>query len=196
VLALGDTLAPGTYVVSFRVLSGDAHPISGGFRFSITGPDIDTTLSAEPDVTQPAALSFGASDDIAEPTLAAASSLALLEQTIRALFIALALMAIGLVVFQALIPLPGSLGIWLFELARRIAWFGMIAAVNYVQHCRARRISATPPLRCAANQYRHEPAVGNSRFPVLDDVDTSAKNTDEHWRVATGRQPRCYGSPG
>ena len=51
VLALGDTLVPGTYVVSFRVLSGDAHPISGGFRFSITGQDIDTNLSAEPDVT-------------------------------------------------------------------------------------------------------------------------------------------------
>lgn len=131
VLAIGDTLVPGTYVVSFRVLSGDAHPISGGFRFSISGPDIDSTLSAEPDVTQPTASSFGASGDIAEPTLADASSLVLLEQVSRAVFIALALMAIGFVVFQALIPLPESLDTWLFGLARRVAWFGIIAAVGY-----------------------------------------------------------------
>ena len=131
VLALGDTLVPGTYVVSFRVLSGDAHPISGGFRFSIAGPDVDTNLSAEPDVAQPVASSFGTSDDNAEPTLADASSLALLEQIIRAVFIALVLMAIGLVVFQALIPLPESLGIWLYGLARRVAWIGIIGAVGY-----------------------------------------------------------------
>ena len=131
VLALDKTLAPGSYVVSFRVLSGDAHPISGGFRFSIAGPDIDTNPGTEPDVIQPVASSFGASDDIAEPALVDASSLALLEQAIRAVFIALVLMTIGLVVFRALIPLPDSLGIWLYGLARRAAWLGIMAAVGY-----------------------------------------------------------------
>ena len=35
VLPVTASLDAGTYVVSFRVLSGDSHPISGGFRFSM-----------------------------------------------------------------------------------------------------------------------------------------------------------------
>ena len=131
VLALADKLLPGTYVVSFSVLSGDAHPINGGFRFGIAGPDNKENPGAAPDVIQSAAPSTGVSDDIAEPPLVDALLLALLEQVVRAVFIALVLIAVGLAIFQALIPLPESLGTWLFGLARRVAWFGIITAVGY-----------------------------------------------------------------
>ncbi len=37
-VALAPGLAPGTYTVTWRVVSADSHPVSGGFRFSIGHP--------------------------------------------------------------------------------------------------------------------------------------------------------------
>ncbi|NMO92885.1 copper resistance protein CopC [Actinomycetospora sp. TBRC 11914] len=49
-VALAPDLAPGTYTVTWRVVSADSHPVSGGFRFSVghPGPSAAPPPAADP----------------------------------------------------------------------------------------------------------------------------------------------------
>jgi copper transport protein len=42
VIGLPDRLPDGTYVLSWRVVSADSHPVAGGFSFSVGAPDAGT----------------------------------------------------------------------------------------------------------------------------------------------------------
>lgn len=129
VLPVAEPLDEGNYVVSFRVLSGDAHPINGGFRFSIvppTGQGQDATSQVTP---EPVAV------PVAESSAAAAVSdpmpSDIPEKVIRVAFMLVLLLAVGLVAFRLAIALPGSLDEWVVTLTRRTAYIGLSLAVAY-----------------------------------------------------------------
>lgn len=131
VLAIPIRLPSGAYVVSFRVLSGDAHPISGGFRFAIASPDTADDAGPKPEQAQPKPGPTESQGEATVPPNPQSSSLELAEQAVRAAFIALLMLGVGLAIFQALIPLPESLHDWLSGLVRRVGWIGIVAAVGY-----------------------------------------------------------------
>ena len=123
VLPISGTLQPGSYVVSYRVLSGDAHPISGGFRFQVV-----SRIGAE----APAPV------DTNEPTVAHApdnqedaSSVERLEHFVRVLFMGLLLLAVGSVIFRQVIPLPDELASWSRSLLRTTATAGLLVTAAY-----------------------------------------------------------------
>lgn len=48
-----DQIKPGTYMVSFRVVSADGHPIDGSTTFTITGGDADTNATDRDEAATP-----------------------------------------------------------------------------------------------------------------------------------------------
>lgn len=129
VLPVTAPLDAGTYVVSFRVLSGDSHPISGGFRFSMATPTVSAEDAAPNAGQQP----------VASPNPAPSTSPVVIdpmpsdvpEKTVRAAFMLALLLAAGLVIFRLSMPLPGSLDSWVVLLTRRIGGIGLALAVAY-----------------------------------------------------------------
>ena len=130
VLPITAPLKAGTYVVSFRVLSGDAHPISGGFRFAIAPPQSAPggESAAEP---LPAPMPTAVADTKPEPVEASTSTTELAQQSVRMVFIAMLLLAVGLVLFRLTIALPETLDTWVISLTRRTAIAGLLLAVVY-----------------------------------------------------------------
>jgi copper transport protein len=65
-VALRPTLADGTYTATYRVISADSHPVSGGFTFSVGtgGPapakDVSDLLAADGDAGEVTQVAFGA----------------------------------------------------------------------------------------------------------------------------------------
>lgn len=77
--ALPTQLPKGTYVVSYRVVSADSHPISGQVRFTVTvgatpSPTPSATSSASPLATASQAAIPPGSDDSAASTAAASTA--------------------------------------------------------------------------------------------------------------------------
>ena len=130
VLPVTATLGAGTYVVSFRVLSGDAHAISGGFRFTMAPPEAAPEGES---AAEPLAAPLLAADlpTVPESIEADNSPIELAEKTIRIVFIATLLLAVGLVLFRLTITLTGSLDVWAVSLMRRTAGVGLLLAVGY-----------------------------------------------------------------
>lgn len=130
VLPVTAPLQAGTYVVSFRVLAGDAHPISGGFRFTMAAseeaPAVESAAEPLPVPVLPA-------DSYTEPESIEASNspIEFAQKTIRMVFIGALLLAVGLVLFRLTIALPDSLETWVATLTRRIAFAGLMLAVVY-----------------------------------------------------------------
>lgn len=129
VLPVTAPLAAGAHVVSFRVLSGDSHPISGGFRFSMAPPAVSAD-DAAPKTGKQAVVSA----DSGPPT-----SMAVFdpmpsdtpEKTVRAVFMLALLLAAGLVIFRLTIPLPESLDNWVVLWTRRMGGIGISLAIAY-----------------------------------------------------------------
>lgn len=128
ILPVTAPLGAGQYLVSFRVLSGDSHPISGGFRFSVAPAPTEAAASAPATVPdRPIALPDSAAMTATED----ASSLATLEQIVRFAFMATLLLAAGLVLFRLLIALPDELDAWIVSLIRKTSYAGLLLVVAY-----------------------------------------------------------------
>lgn len=131
VLAIPQILKPGEYSVSFSVLSGDAHSSTGNFRFSIAAPEIagsaqveviDETTEAESRPANPAGPEVGATESV---------SIGSFEQITRAVFVMTLLLAVGLVLFRALVSLPGVLDEWVIRHIRVAGSVGLGVTVVY-----------------------------------------------------------------
>lgn len=131
ILAIPEQLAPGGYEVSFSVLSGDAHSITGNFRFSIAAPDSAGLAQVEAikEISQtssrpvkPARPEEGATESV---------SLSSFEQIVRLVFVMTLLFAVGLVLFRALVPLPSVLDDWAIRRIRVIGSVGLGVTVVY-----------------------------------------------------------------
>ena len=131
VLAIPQILEPGEYAVSFSVLSGDAHSSTGNFRFSIAVPKTAGSAQVEVvgEITQidsrpasPAESEDGATEIV---------SLGSFEQITRAVFVMTLLLAVGLILFRALVPLPDVLDDWIIRRVRVIGSVGLGVTVVY-----------------------------------------------------------------
>ena len=131
VLPVTAPLKAGTYVVSFRVLSGDAHPISGGFRFAIAPPQSAPGGESAAEPLQ-APMPTSVADTKPDPVEAGTSTTELAQQSVRMVFIATLLLAAGLVLFRLTIVLPDALETWVATLTRRTAIAGLLLAVGYI----------------------------------------------------------------
>lgn len=128
ILPVTAPLGAGQYLVSFRVLSGDSHPISGGFRFSVAPAPTEAAASAPATVPdRPIALPDSAAMTATED----ASSLATLEQIVRFAFMVTLLLAAGLILFRLLFALPDELDAWIVSLIRKTSYAGLLLVVTY-----------------------------------------------------------------
>lgn len=109
VLALtpGAALADGTYVVAWRVISADGHPISGGFRFSVGAPSAQVVDAPD-------------TEDRSDPALTA---LRIALEGLRYLGL---LTLLGLVTFRLLVDRDGAVD----PIVRRFRMAGTVAAVT------------------------------------------------------------------
>jgi len=107
-LPLGDTLTDGTYVISYRVISADTHPVGGSFAFAIGGP-----------------VAAGASH------VAASTSSAWVLPTVlnRVLLYSSVLIAVGSALLLLLLEWPGTSG---GRVRRQGRLFAIVAAVSFV----------------------------------------------------------------
>ena len=133
ILPLSGTLQPGSYVVSYRVLSGDAHAIIGDFRFQLAA-----LVEAEREPGGEAVVDFPIPSVVVEPATNTAPgigdstlSVQLLEQTVRVIFIGLLLLTVGSVIFWQVVPVPDELATWIQSLARTTATAGLLVTVTY-----------------------------------------------------------------
>lgn len=122
-------LNAGTYVVSFRVLAGDSHPISGGFRFSMASPAIAVEDPAPRAAPEPVASERP--EPLTSPAVSDPMPSDTPEQTVRAMFMLALLLAAGLVIFRLAIPLPDSLDSWVLLSTRRVGGIGLALAIAY-----------------------------------------------------------------
>ena len=129
VLPVTAPLTDGTHVVSFRVLSGDAHPISGGFRFTLTLPSTLSQADAPEAGSTPIAKPVTSAPSI--PAAADPMPSDLGEKALRVAFIATLLLAVGLVLFRLTIALPEPLEAWVVTLTRRAGSIGLVVVVAY-----------------------------------------------------------------
>ena len=131
-LAIPQPLAPGGYGVRFSVLSGDAHSITGDFRFSIAAPMF--AEQAETEVTSDVLQTDSQLAKPAEPEEDSAKyiSLGSFEQIARAGFIVTLLLGVGLVLFRVSVPLPEALDSWVVTRIRVVGSVGLGAAVVYL----------------------------------------------------------------
>ena len=131
ILAIPQELAPGGYGVSFSVLSGDAHSITGNFRFSIAVPETAESDQVEVigELTQPE--SRPAKPAGPEGGTTKTVSLGSFEQITRAVFVITLLLAVGLILFRALVPLPDVLDDWVIRRVRVIGSVGLGVTVIY-----------------------------------------------------------------
>ena len=111
VLPLGATLPKGTYVVTYRVISGDTHPVAGSYAFSI-GEPLASAAAAMPEASRiwavPAAIS-------------------------RAMLYASALLVMGSALLLVVMPWPQRLRALLQrqgQLAARWAALALVAALG------------------------------------------------------------------
>lgn len=127
VLPVTAPLSTGAFLVSYRVLSGDSHSISGGFRFTLdsslgeeaSNPPI--TASPEPVSTDTGGVAISESG----------TSVDRAQQWVRLAFVASLLLAAGLVIFRLTIPLPESLDTWNVQLTRIAAGAGLLLVATY-----------------------------------------------------------------
>jgi putative copper export protein/methionine-rich copper-binding protein CopC len=131
VLAIPQILKPGEYAVIFSVLSGDAHLSTGNLRFSIAAPEI--ARSAQVEVIEETARtdSRRAKPSVPEEGATEFVSLPSFEQITRAVFVMTLLLALGLVLFRALVPLPDVLDDWVVRRNRVIGSVGLGLTVVY-----------------------------------------------------------------
>lgn len=109
-LPLKDSLANGTYVLTYRVISADTHPVGATFGFSVGEPMADTSQ-----------MSAGADSSSTPWTYAVAAN--------RWLLYAAMLLAAGSALFTILVNSPGAVGEAAFALGRKAS---ITAAVSYV----------------------------------------------------------------
>lgn len=129
ILPVTAPLAAGTYVVSFRVLSGDSHAISGGFSFSVAAPAVaveDTAPGAAPESVASENPAIPISPAVSDPMPSD-----LPEKAVRATFMLALLLAAGLVIFRLSIPLTDSLDSWVVLWTRRVGGIGLALAFAY-----------------------------------------------------------------
>lgn len=108
ILPLNDTLPNGTYVLTYRVISADTHPVGMTFGFSVGEPMADTSqISAAPTTTA--------------WTSAVAANRWILYVTM--------LLAAGSALFTLIIPTPTSVTASTYKLGRIAA---IVAAVTYI----------------------------------------------------------------
>jgi len=118
-------LAAGNYRLGFRVISADAHAVSGSVAFAV--------LPGQP-VVQP------------EPVPAEVAAPVVIHQALdsgplpswpllvsRGLFILLLLLAAGLAMFRILMPLPEGLVAWLHHRIAVVSGAGLLAGALYLQ---------------------------------------------------------------
>ena len=129
VLPVTAPLDAGTHVVSFRVLSGDSHPISGGFRFSMAS----TAVAVEDPASSAGQGPVTSADSVPpiSPAVTDPMPSDVPEKAIRVAFMLALLLAAGLVIFRLTISLPDSLDSWVLLLSRRIGGIGLILAIAY-----------------------------------------------------------------
>ena len=109
-LPLGEALANGTYVLTYRVISADTHPVGTTFGFSVGEPMADMSQ-----------MSQSASESSTPWTYAVAANRWVLYATM--------LLAAGSALFTLLIPTPAGVGAATFSLGRTSA---IIASVAYL----------------------------------------------------------------
>ena len=109
-LPLGETLANGTYVLTYRVISADTHPVGTTFGFSVGEPMADMSQ-----------MSQSAAESSTPWTYAVAANRWVLYATM--------LLAAGSALFTLLIPTPAGVGAATFSLGRTSA---IIASVAYL----------------------------------------------------------------
>lgn len=129
VLTLTEPLERGTYAVSFRVLAGDSHPISGGFSFSIAPPAVAADNPVPSSGQQPVAPANSA--PLTSPAVSDVKPSDVPERAIRVVFMLALLLGTGLVIFRLAISLPYALDSWVVLLTRRIGAIGLILAMAY-----------------------------------------------------------------
>lgn len=130
VLPVTAPLTSGTHVVSFRVLSADAHPISGGFRFTVTLPSAPTKedpLSA----TSEAPFDTPVIEAPPMPVVNDPMPSDLAERAVRVVFITALLLVVGLVIFRLTIALPEPLESWVVMQTRRSTSIGLVLTLAY-----------------------------------------------------------------
>lgn len=110
-IAVPDDLDDGTYVVSWRVMSGDTHPVAGAFAFSVGAPS--ETVAAAPAPEAPATVSV-------------------LRQASQALVYVGTLGVGGLVVFELVLldATPGAMPVLRRRLGRARAGLGALAGIG------------------------------------------------------------------
>ena len=109
-LPLGEALANGTYVLTYRVISADTHPVGTTFGFSVGEPMADMSQ-----------MSQSAAESSTPWTYAVAANRWVLYATM--------LLAAGSALFTLLIPTPAGVGAATFSLGRTSA---IIASVAYL----------------------------------------------------------------
>ena len=109
-LPLGEALANGTYVLTYRVISADTHPVGTTFGFSVGEPMADMSQ-----------MSQSAAESSTPWTYAVAANRWVLYATM--------LLAAGSALFMLLIPTPAGVGAATFSLGRTSA---IIASVAYL----------------------------------------------------------------
>lgn len=110
ILPLKDALANGTYVLTYRVISADTHPVGATFGFSIGEPMADTSQ-----------MSADAGSSTTPWTYVVAGNRWLLYVTM--------LLAAGSALFTTLVSSPGAVGEAAFRLGRKAS---MVAAASYI----------------------------------------------------------------
>ncbi len=109
-LPLGETLANGTYVLTYRVISADTHPVGTTFGFSVGEPMADMTQ-----------MNQSAESSSTPWTYAVAAN--------RWVLYAVMLLAAGSALFTLLVPTPAGVGAATFSLGRTSA---IVAAISYL----------------------------------------------------------------
>jgi copper transport protein len=109
-LPLNATLPNGTYVLTYRVISADTHPVGATFGFSVGEPMADTSQ-----------MSAGADSASTPWTFAVSANRWLLYATM--------LLAAGSALFTILVQSPGAVGAAAYGLGRKAA---AVAAISYI----------------------------------------------------------------
>lgn len=121
-------LESGLYVVSFRVLSGDGHPIDGRFEFSIAA---SPSAVATVDPAERPGESLSARVEEAVSSTTGTSVVETADKLARVAYMLMLLLAIGLVVFRITIRLSTALDSWVVLLTRSAAISGVLLSVVY-----------------------------------------------------------------
>jgi len=149
IVELAGDLDAGTYLLSYRVLSADAHPIAASFSFSVATAD---PPGATPLVPVPA-----------EQVLpAAGADWSFAEIAARAMFMIGLLLSAGWALFIVLVPLPGDFRIGVQKMLARVSLATLVAAAVYLQVGGAQMLGSDRLPELAALELALQSSLGTS----------------------------------